>query len=145
MKTIIALSGISGAGKTHRRNTDPRLKNLPYVDIADVYAEFEGVNPGFAFGEALRRVDGLLQIHEAVIFEAAFMKGSRQRDTLYCFCRDRQFKLEYIEIKPPEKKILLQRILVDFDRSIELAVTDEQKQKAKRYYDARKSFVESAA
>ena len=39
MKTIIALSGLPGSGKSTCKREDPILKNLPFIDIADIYAD----------------------------------------------------------------------------------------------------------
>ncbi len=39
MARILTLSGISGAGKTYIREHDLQLKDLPYVNFADVYAQ----------------------------------------------------------------------------------------------------------
>ena len=40
MRKVIVLAGVSGVGKTHARLTDPTLRDLPCVDIADVYREY---------------------------------------------------------------------------------------------------------
>ena len=46
---MIILAGVSGNGKTHIRLNDPALRDLPYVDIADIYEEY----PEFDWLDAL--------------------------------------------------------------------------------------------
>ncbi|NIV30035.1 MAG: hypothetical protein GWN58_11200, partial [Anaerolineae bacterium] len=63
MKKAIILWGVSGTGKTHARLNDPKLKDLPYIDIADIYR----AHPEFDWAEAhiamRRQVAELLQEH----------------------------------------------------------------------------------
>ena len=142
-KKIIALSGVSGVGKTYKRTTDPELKDLPFVDIADFYAEFPFANSATVFQEALWRVDRLMDGNDTVVLEAALLKSSNQRNVLYAFCRIGQYGLQYIEIPSPPANVLLERIKKDLDKSLEIAVTEEDKKKATKYYNARKLFITS--
>ena len=64
MTKIIALSGLSGVGKTYRRTTDPSLKDLPYIDIADIYPEYPGISKLTAFGRMMTATEKILQDDE---------------------------------------------------------------------------------
>ena len=76
MKKVIILSGVSGTGKTHARLTLPELKDLPFVDIADIYREW----PEFDWQDAVvclcKRVRKLLAEHDTVVAEGYFQKRS---------------------------------------------------------------------
>jgi predicted kinase len=82
MKKAIVLTGISGTGKTYARLNDPALRDLPCVDIADVYREF----PEFGWLDALhvllKRVRLLLQKHDAIVIEGYFLPRSTSRTIL---------------------------------------------------------------
>ena len=82
MKKVIVLAGVSGTGKTHARTHDPELKDLPHVDIADIYEEF----PEFGWYEALyallKRARLLLQKHDVIVVEGYFLDGSTSRRIL---------------------------------------------------------------
>jgi hypothetical protein len=139
MKKIIALSGVSGVGKTYRRTTDPALKDLPFVDIANVYAEFPDGTPAQVFAEACFRLHGLLAKHDTVVFEAALLPDGRQRPTLALCARGGDVRLEYIEIPAPPRAVLLERILNDFQKSIE--ADPGNRTQHERYFEARQKFI----
>ena len=94
-KKVIVLSGVSGTGKTHARLHDPELKNLPCVDIADVYREF----PEFSWYEALpamlKRMRKELEEHDTVIVEGYFLPGTRSRNALDTDLRVAGVDIEY--------------------------------------------------
>jgi hypothetical protein len=76
------LSGVSGTGKTYARLNDPKLKELPHLDIADVYREF----PEFGWFEALhallKRARKAFGKHDTVVIEGYFLRGSTSRTIL---------------------------------------------------------------
>jgi hypothetical protein len=140
MKKIIALSGISGVGKTYRRTTDPALKDLPFVDIADIYAEFPYGTPAQVFAEACYRLQGLLEGHDVVVIEAALLPDSRQRPILAACARSMEARVEYVDIPTPPRAVLLDRILNDFQKSI-TGANVEMYRRAERYFEARRNFI----
>ena len=76
MKKVIVLAGVSGTGKTHARLNDPELRDLPFVDIADLYEEY----PEFGWYEVLyallKRIRGLLEEHDVIVVEGYFLDRS---------------------------------------------------------------------
>ena len=82
MKKVIILSGISGTGKTHARTHNPDLKDLPYIDIADIYREFAEFDWTDATACLIRRVSTLFREHNTVLVEGYFLKGSFTRKWL---------------------------------------------------------------
>lgn len=78
-KKVTVLCGVSGSGKTHRRTTDPDLKGLPYVDIADVYKEFPEFDSFVATAVVCKRVRSLLQKTDHVVIEGYFLPGTPSR------------------------------------------------------------------
>jgi len=79
MKKAIILSGVSGTGKTYARTHDPELKDLPYVDIADVYREFPELDWSAAAGAVEKRAARLLQEHDTIVIEGYYLPGSTTR------------------------------------------------------------------
>ena len=77
MRKIIVLSGISGCGKTRRRTTEAGLKNLPCVDIADIYAEKGSIDSALAFHILCERINRLLDNHNQVVVELYASIGRR--------------------------------------------------------------------
>ena len=69
MRKAIILAGVSGTGKTHARFNDPALKDLPCVDIADVYREFPEFGWLDALHALLKRIRLLQQKHDAIVIE----------------------------------------------------------------------------
>ena len=82
MKKVIILTGVSGVGKTYARTTDPELRDLPYVDIADVYREFPEFHWDQAIRACLKRVRKALERHETIVIEGYFLPGTRTRQWL---------------------------------------------------------------
>ncbi len=103
MARIIALSGISGVGKTRLRTTDLRLRDLPYIDIADIYAEEpEGSSNRQVFTLMLDRLESLIENGaEAVVLEAYFRRHSYQREWLEFVAGRLDSQVEYIELEAP--------------------------------------------
>jgi predicted kinase len=99
MPKFIALCGVSGVGKTHRRTTDPALKNLPFVDIADIYRDNPGIQPRQAFSMLINKAFTMVRDGaETVVLEAYFKPGSFQRESLEYFCEADGVQIEYIEL-----------------------------------------------
>jgi predicted kinase len=82
MKKAIVLTGISGTGKTYARLNDPALRDLPCVDIADVYREFPEFGWLDALHALLKRVRLLLQKHDTIVIEGYFLPRSTSRTIL---------------------------------------------------------------
>jgi adenylate kinase family enzyme len=82
MKRAIILSGVSGTGKTHARLNAPELKNLPHLDIADVYREFPEFDWYEAFWALAKQVREALEEHDTVVIEGYFLPGSTTRQWL---------------------------------------------------------------
>jgi len=76
MKRVIILSGVSGTGKTHARTHLPELKDLPFVDIADIYAEWPEFDWFSATVCLCKRVRKLLEEHDTVVVEGYFLAAS---------------------------------------------------------------------
>jgi hypothetical protein len=139
MKKIIVLSGVSGVGKTHRRTSDPTLKQLPFIDIADIYKEHPGISKLTAFGRMMTSTEMLLRETDTVVLEAAFLPGSRQRDWLTVWADFLNAEVEYIELTAP-KEILLERVECDYRTGRKLP-TAHERDTARRYYEARVDFI----
>jgi predicted kinase len=114
-KTIHALSGVSGAGKTHHRKNDEHLKTLPYLDIADIYAEFNRdhaeCTPDTALMIFIDRAQKLLADHDEIVLEAYFRKGSKQRRWLEHYFYGIA-EIKYIVLVAPYE-ICKERIIAD--------------------------------
>ena len=82
MKKVIILSGVSGTGKTSARTHDPDLKNLPCVDIADIYRKFPEFDWMDATACLIRKASMLFREHGIVVIEGYFLKGSFTRNWL---------------------------------------------------------------
>jgi ABC-type multidrug transport system ATPase subunit len=115
MKTIYALSGPSGAGKTYRRLNDPRLKDKPSVDIADVYDQQPNTTPDEAFSHVLNQVLYLIDYHQAVVVEAYFTPGNTQREYLDYYAGERGVEVVYVDVWAP-LEVCKTRILKDASR-----------------------------
>ncbi len=82
MKKIIVMSGLSGAGKTFTCTHDPELKDLPQLDIMDIFRKQRGITSTSAFPAFLGEVQMFINQNDAIVLEAYFRPGSRQRDML---------------------------------------------------------------
>lgn len=114
MKKIIALSGISGVGKTYRRTHDPKLVDLPYLDIADIYAQTPGISMPQALLDLVQTAGKLLEEHDTIILEAYFKPRSGQRRGLEWYFSDCGIEIEYIELEAPIS-VCRERILAQAD------------------------------
>jgi predicted kinase len=136
MKTIIAVAGLPGSGKTTRKNSDPILKGLPFIDVADVYAELPGISSQDAFGELLRQVSETLETSDAVVIEASLAHGHWQRSLLEGFCQVKKIKLEYIELVV-DPKVCLERVMRQYDEVYLKAESDDERLRLNNYFGGR--------
>jgi predicted kinase len=67
---IVALFGPCGSGKSTLRKSDPELKDLPCVDIGEVYKQFPGTTPLQALGWFINETEQALREHGSVVVEA---------------------------------------------------------------------------
>lgn len=115
MKKVICLAGPSGSGKTYMRQTDKKLKDLPVVDIADVYRETRLRPPHDwkrALGILLARAREVLRDCEVVVVEAYFSPGSLARDIVTEWAWHNRLKLEWIDLWPTaDYKVCRQRVI----------------------------------
>lgn len=109
-KKVTVLCGVSGAGKTHLRTTDPDLCRLPYVDIADVYKEYPEFDSFVATSVACRRVCALLQQNDHVVLEGYFLPGTPSRkmvnDEMLVTGADAEFILLTVTAAVAQQRIL---------------------------------------
>jgi len=82
MKKVIILAGVSGTGKTHARLNDPELKDLPYVDIAEIYERWPEFDWYEALHALLKHARFLLQKYDTILIESYFLPGTTSRDIL---------------------------------------------------------------
>jgi predicted kinase len=101
MKKVIVLAGVSGTGKTHARLNDPELKDLPYVDIADVHEEFPEFDWYEALHALLKRARQLLQEHDIIVIEGYFLRFSTSRRILVNDMKLAGAKVEFREFWAP--------------------------------------------
>jgi hypothetical protein len=99
MKKIVALCGGSGVGKTYRRTTDPVLKDIPALDIADCYNDYPFVTPSQALSIFVGRlIDLISEGEENIVVEAYFREGSTQRNWLEYVAEANGYTVEYITL-----------------------------------------------
>jgi predicted kinase len=117
MPRIIALCGLSGVGKTYRRETDPELKNLPYVDVADIYMEEEeGISSRWALQLMLNKIEYMIERGEqTIVVEASFRRRSGQRQWLEYLAGKYDYQVEYIELEAPVEECI-ERVKRQFEQ-----------------------------
>lgn len=97
-KKLIVLAGVSGVGKTYTRTHDPRLKDLPCVDMADVYRD----HPLRVWPETYyifeARLDKTFIGHDTVVAEGYFLPGSTTRNWLANKMRRLGIEMEFIDL-----------------------------------------------
>ena len=81
-KRVTVLCGVGGSGKTHQRTHMPGWKDLPCVDIADVYKEFPEFDSYVATAVVCKRALALLQQTWHVVIEGYFLPGTPSRRQL---------------------------------------------------------------
>jgi len=115
MKKVIVLTGVSGVGKTHARLNDPELKDLPCVDIADIYQEHPEFDWRDALGILLLRVRTLLRKHEVIVAEGYFLPGSSSRRCLVRDMRVAGAQVEFRDLWEPSE-VCQERIVAQWER-----------------------------
>jgi hypothetical protein len=73
---------MSGVGKTHARRNHPELKDLPQVDIADVYRDLNTTNYIAAHTGLIERVRKLMEKHDTVVVEGYYLPETPTRRML---------------------------------------------------------------
>ena len=104
---IYAMSGVSGSGKTRRRETDPELSALPYVDMEDIY---HGGKVSHADGihVLLGQLTPILEAsRNGVVVEAHFIKDSPSRTYLDAYAEAHGESVTYIETWLPKDECIL--------------------------------------
>jgi hypothetical protein len=139
MKTIYALSGGSGIGKTFTRNTDPKLKDLPYLDIADIYNQCPGISAAMAWSLFEEALIPLLDEHSVVVLEAYFRPGSYQRRRLEYIAEANGFTVQYIEPEA-DKQTRIARVKAQYHQAVS---KQPEKPWHRRYLDARLYLIEA--
>jgi predicted kinase len=142
MKTVYALSGRSGAGKTFRRRTDPDLKDLFCIDIADIYQEHPEADPHSAFSMMLEAMAETFEQGETFVVEARFRKDNYQRQWLDHFAEYYGYTVVYIEIDTPID-VCIERVKEDYVRDVEQEPTVAGKMWLHRYSTARLHILHS--
>lgn len=136
MKTIIALSGLPGSGKTTFKNSDPLLKTLPFVDVADVYAEFNPISARDAFAELLNQTSEHLKGSDIVVIEASLARNTWQREVLANFCKMKHVSLKYKEFFV-DAKTCYQRVLAQYNEVYPQAESDDKRAIINNYFSSR--------
>ena len=105
---LYALSGPPGSGKSHYKNQ--HFPNLPFFDIADVYAQYYGMESSDAFAELLNRITEFTakdNAHQDIVVEAMLAKDSTQRKWLDYIAEANGYEVEYIEFDTPLSMCML--------------------------------------
>jgi hypothetical protein len=140
VKTIYALSGGSGIGKTYTRTTDPMLKLLPYLDIADIYNTCPNVTAAMAWSLFEEELIPLLEEQPAIVLEAYFRPGSYQRKRLEYIAEVNGFSVQYIEPEA-DKQIRIERVKAQYERDAE--TEPQRKSWHRRYLEARLFLIDA--
>ena len=141
IKKIIALAGYPGAGKTTARTTDPGLCFLPYLDIADIYAEYPNIQSKVAFAELLNRLVIMIgeARHDAIVIEA--MCVSWQRLWLEVIARANDIQVEYREIHT-DLLVCIERVKEQFEAELRSAQNEKERSRITRRHIARLSILQ---
>jgi len=143
MKTIYALSGPPGAGKTTLRQTDEHLKDLPCIDVASIYQEFDGITPKVAFAELLRRVEVVLEQENTVIVEAMLPPNHWQRDWLSYIAEMNETTLEYIDLHDVSYDECRRRVKANYADDASKASNYAERHYAMARYKARMEILDA--
>jgi len=136
MKTLYALSGPSGAGKTFRRLNDPKLKDLPSFDVADIYAENSDIDPQRAFTMLLEKIVPVLEKGDSFVVEAYFKEGSFQRKWIEHYSEYHGYNLVYIEFDTP-LEVCMERVKKDYEDRKDLCKDNHERARLEKYTTAR--------
>ena len=104
-KRVIVLCGVSGSGKTWTRTHDLRFKDLPYVDVAEIYrgyydgdviADWETV-----VDDAIDQVKDLLEAHQRVVLEGYFLPNTGSRRAVYSSLQRDESQVDFLDLNVP--------------------------------------------
>ena len=115
MKRAIVLAGVSGVGKTHTRLNDPQLRDLPHLDIADVYRQFPELDWMEAFWALVKRVREALKDHPAVVIEGYLLPNSTTRRFLLNDMKVAGVQVEVRDLRAPFE-VCQERIAAQYER-----------------------------
>ncbi|GFR45196.1 hypothetical protein Agub_g6587, partial [Astrephomene gubernaculifera] len=139
--TIYCIGGVSGSGKTYLRECHNLLSKLPFIDIADVYADYPGIGREAARIELLDRLEQQLQedAESSVCVEAFFAPGKAQRRCIEDLAAEYNVKVRFIWCAATRQKCL-RRVwsdaqYEDYDRH--LARVDFINEVPDRYFQTR--------
>lgn len=132
---IYAISGFPGVGKTTLRKTDPKLKNLPHLDVADFYRKYPGIHSNDAFALLLGEMDTLIEQGKDVVVEATFFTNSIQRVWLGLHAGMHGVELKYIDLHA-DPQICYDRIKAQYEEDIKTA-DPKDRGSLEEYYQSR--------
>jgi len=141
LKTIIALCGAPGSGKSTYRTTNPETKDLPYLDVADIYAEYGNIRSEDAYAELLARLLKLLADHDKVVIEASHPKNHWQRTWLTYLAEMNGANVDFREFNAPAEECL-RRVKAQYKDAVKNAKTDKDYRTVNQYYQARIEMLE---
>jgi len=102
MRILIVLSGVSGTGKTHFRTHHEDYRDLPQVDIADVYRDNPFIPRGMAaVASVWPRVMKAFERGDEVILEGYFLRDSQSRWTLNRLASRSDVEVRYLNFWAP--------------------------------------------
>ena len=142
MPTIYCLAGVSGAGKTYTRTHDPKLKDLPCLDVADCYEKQPGIGPHEAWFLLENELVELLDSRQDLVVEAWFKHGGFQRARIELLAAANGYLVEWIELEA-DREICKQRVEQDFQE--QLVEHPEQVEQLLDRRDARLRLLDVAA
>jgi predicted kinase len=140
-KRLIVLSGLSGSGKTYARVNTPELKDIPYMDMAEIYLQNPDQSWGAALNLAFSGLEKFFYDHDTLILEGYFLKGSASRQWVEWMCTRNGWEVEYHEFMATYKECR-ERILAQEQRSLAAAKSDDEREKVKRFTEARLRLLE---
>ena len=142
MPTIHALAGISGAGKTYARTNNPLLLNLPYIDVADYYAQFPGIGPSEAWTRLEVDLINAMDKGGDIVVEAWFKHGGFQRGNISILAQANGYEVVWWEFVL-DRETCKSRIEQDFQNH--LAEHPEQVEQLLDRRNARLHLLDVAA
>ena len=95
MKKIIILAGLSGIGKTYTRTHEEGLRDLPYVDMADLYTAYPDKDWAAIMEQFFHDLEAELEEHDTVVVEGYFLPGSASWNWLIGFAKHKQLNVDY--------------------------------------------------
>ncbi len=117
MPIIYALAGVSGAGKTYTRTHDPKLKDLPCLDVAECYQRQPGIGPHEAWFLLENELVEMLDAGNDLVVEAWFRRDGFQRARIGLLAEANGYQVEWIELEA-DREICKQRVEEDFQHQL---------------------------